>query len=360
MKVNFKLYKKNITLIISLSLAILSLFCILHFNSLSEVLISQKVAERWQGQSEESFTQVSVFFPSDARLKRSDIKLFREKIKSKLSEASLLKREDEKLWVDSYFAEDDIEISSIHNEVKASALGVGGDYFFFHPLRLRNGSYISESDLSKDRVILDEEIAWKLYGSVNLSGMEVLINRKTYIIAGVIRREDDKYTNRADEDKGRIYLSYEAFSEIKDKGIDGYEIVLPEPVPGFSNTLVKDGFQNPDKEIIDNTKRFNFKRIFSLALHPGNMVMHRSGIFYPYWENAARLIEYQKIILLWFIVILSIFPLACVIRVKKIKEDFSGDDWKMKIWRIKKGYKYGKHYVKKFKKNLQWKCTSRK
>ena len=52
-------------------------------------------------------------------------------------------------------------------------LAVGGQFFEFHPLRLLSGSYIAEGDLSPDRVLLDRELAWELFGGTELTGMSV-------------------------------------------------------------------------------------------------------------------------------------------------------------------------------------------
>ena len=37
-----------------------------------------------------------------------------------------------------------------------------------------------------DLVILDEEIAWRLYGGTNLAGMPVTINGEHFLIGGVV------------------------------------------------------------------------------------------------------------------------------------------------------------------------------
>ena len=55
-------------------------------------------------------------------------------------------------------------VTGDHGAAEVKAIGVGGNFFHFHPLRLRSGSYIAEDDFMLDRVVLDETLAWQLFG----------------------------------------------------------------------------------------------------------------------------------------------------------------------------------------------------
>ena len=65
-----------------------------------------------------------------------------------------------------------LTVSTERGNAQVKVTGVGGDYFRFHPLKLRSGSYLMETDLMKDRVLLDEELAWKLFGGMELTGSQ--------------------------------------------------------------------------------------------------------------------------------------------------------------------------------------------
>lgn len=322
MEAKYRLSKKNmISLIIYVLLIILCSVLVVRYNQISEVLYSQQAANRWQGQNNTRFSQVSVFFSSDNRATQDDIDNFRQKVIKKLSEISLNNNKKSKLWIDAYSAQSKITISTKHNSINTMAFGIGGEYFFFHPLRLRSGGYISEDDLSRDRIVLDEEAAWNLYGSVDIAGMEAQINNKRYIIAGVIENETDKFSNMTQSNNGQIYMHYDIFSQISDIDINCYEIVLPDPIPGFSHTLVSNGFERSQKEIVNNSERFDVQSILSLMTNLNSMVIHSKGIAFPYWENAARLVECRLVSILFLTIILVLFLLiSFVVFIKKHKK----------------------------------------
>ena len=75
------------------------------------------------------------------------------------------------VYTDAYCAFGKTSVTGDHGSSDASVIAVGGNYFLFHPLELVSGTYFSESDVMHDRVVLDETLAWKLFGGSNLAGM---------------------------------------------------------------------------------------------------------------------------------------------------------------------------------------------
>lgn len=61
---------------------------------------------------------------------------------------------------------------------------MGGNFFDFHPIRLLSGNYISPDDLMKDRVLLDEDTAWLLFGGTQLEGLSFKIDGVPFVVAG--------------------------------------------------------------------------------------------------------------------------------------------------------------------------------
>ena len=76
------------------------------------------------------------------------------------------------VYTDAYCAFGKTSVTGDHGSSDASVVAVGGNYFLFHPLDLVSGTYFSESDVMHDRVVLDETLAWKLFGGSNLTGMD--------------------------------------------------------------------------------------------------------------------------------------------------------------------------------------------
>ena len=113
------------------------------------------------------------------------------------------------------------------------AVGVGGDWFYFHPMTLRSGSYIREDDLVHDTVVLDEETAWRLFGGMDLNGMTVRINDIPFTVVGVVKRENDFATRAAYSQDAVIYMHYDALSSLAETKITAYETAGADPIDGF-------------------------------------------------------------------------------------------------------------------------------
>lgn len=266
--------------------------CLLAVRNISGMLLTQQAAERWQGSSEIPYTQLSCFLPIDQKVTTENVNSFRQVMMKRFKEASLDVNSGEQLYVDAWSTAGKVNVSSSIGKSDVYACAVGGDFFHFHPLRLKSGSYISESDLMKDRVLLDEETAWLLFGSPDVQGQSFKLNGQYFVVAGVVEREDDFATKKAYTEGMGIFMSYDAYTELtEDDGINCYEVVMPEPVEGFAMSVAQDKFPIGRGEIINNTTRFSFGKLVKLAGQYGMRSMQNKGVLYPYWENAARYAE---------------------------------------------------------------------
>jgi len=285
--------KKRILFAVILAVLLLAgAACFIAVRCISGMLLTQQEAERWRGSSEIPYTQISVFLPVDQKASLEDINGFRQVMVKKFKEASLDAASDEQLFVDAWSTAGKVSVSSAIGKGDVYAYAVGGDYFLFHPLKLISGSYISGSDLMKDRALLDEETAWLLFGSSDVQGMSFKINGQYFVVAGVIEREDDFATKKAYSDGMGIFISYETYAELTgDEGITCYEVVMPEPVKGFAIGVAEDKFPKGRGETINNTTRFSFIRLVKMTGQYGMRSMQNKGVLYPYWENAARYAE---------------------------------------------------------------------
>ena len=229
---------------------------------------------------------------------------------------------------------------------------MGGDFFYFHPLTLRSGAYIDSEDLMDDLVILDEEIAWRLYGGTNLAGMPVTINGEHFLIGGVVARETDFATERAYPGDGGVYMSFSAMKRLnEDAAITGYEIVMPDPITSYAKGVVSDTFPIGAGDVVENSRRYSLSHLWEVLRSFGERSMRSNGVIYPYWENAARLTEdYAALLLLLsalfavcpvvFILVLSIRDIRRAYRFAKVKipEKVDAAVEKRKEERLEKAY----------------------
>ena len=269
-------------------------------NHLANAQDAQRMAWRWSENKDAA--QVSCFFSPKAEVTEDTIKSFEYSLKNVLQEASITETSENpsaRLWVDAYSADGKITLVNGKSTLDANAIGIGGDFFLFHPLKLITGSYFSGNDLMQDYCIIDQDAAWQLFGSNDVVGMTVYIGNVPHIVTGVVRRPDSRMDKAAGLDSTVVYVSYETLAAYgTDNGINHYEIVMPNPVSGFAYDKVKEGIGVDEKnlEIVENTSRYSLVNRFQTILKFGTRSMNGKAIIYPYWENLAR--GYEDIIAL--------------------------------------------------------------
>ena len=324
---------KNIIIIVINALCLAAFIVCLSLSvSIKTPLRSQQAATAWAGQSGERFAQLSVFFPESSGFNEEGIFGFRRSLDLNLLTASLESTTDRKLYTDAWSAETEVSLLSERGSATVKAIAVGGDFFLFHPLHLRDGNYLSPDDVMKDRILLDEELAWRLFGATQIAGFDVLINNKPFMIAGVIARENDFASTKAytaslisrESDIGSsitstsgagLFMSYDALKDMTEDetSISTYEIVLPDPITGFALKTLKDSMSEPGIHIVENSARFSFDNSFALIGSFGERSMRLEAIAYPYWENAARYVEEYLALLLVFALLFILFPVVCAV-----------------------------------------------
>lgn len=309
--------KKLILLAVELALLLAAAGCFVGIHVLSRMLPSQLAAERWQGESEQSFAQISCFIPVDETVTLNEIGAFREAAMTKLHEAALDITSDAVLMADAWSCTDRVSVSSALGKGEVYATAVGGEFFIFHPIRLISGSYISADDLMQDRALLDEETAWLLFGGTDIQGMTFKINGVPFVVAGVIEREEDYASKKAYTDGMGIFISYDAYTLLDSAtaalvgadtadaasssaapGIQCYELVMPDPVKNFALNFVKEKFPIGRGEVINNSERFTLPALWTLLRSFDTRSMQTRGVIYPYWENASRGAEDRAALLL--------------------------------------------------------------
>ena len=298
-------------LILNIVLLVAALLCFAAVWLLPHRLISQKGAERWEGESEQRFSQVSCYIPVDEKIKLEQAYRFRSDALTKLSSASLEVNGDLQLYTDAWCTTGKLKAVTTLGQTDASVIAVGGDFFQFHPLRLLNGSYIAEGDLMQDRVLLDEDLAWRLFGGTELQGLQLDLGGKPFVVAGVVQREQDFASRKAYTAGMGLYMSYDAYASLNENaGINCYELIMAEPVKGFSVNFTREKFPIGHGEILENSTRFTVDRLLGLIGKFGSRSMQTLGVVYPYWENAARCVEDWCTLFLLMGVLFATLPLV--------------------------------------------------
>ena len=302
-------------------LLVLGGVCALVSRSLSRSLLSQREAERWRGDNEQSFAQISCFLPSDGGVTLSDIYEFRYAMLDEFSAADIEFDADRGIYpfIDAWSCDGKVTVAGEKTSTEASVTAVGGSFFEFHPLRLLGGSYIGEGDLSPDRVVLDNELAWELFGGTDLAGMRVEIGGAEFVVAGVVEREKDSASLSAYSGGKGLFMSYDAYRALSGSdAISCCEVVMPEVVKGYAAEVTANHFKLSDGELVVNSSRFDAGRLLTLARDLPSRAAHAGKVGYPYWENAARINE-NKCAALTAAALLLVLPAAITALVELIR-----------------------------------------
>ncbi len=355
-------------------------------NSLSD----QHLSERWS--DERSMGQVSIYITEDQMVKEDDIKRFMYELEKKLVESGVSADEDEdetgkdaqpkiietididkmnsnteeekipqktalqEMFAVSYCAQGQVTMTFENRTAdKAQAIGVGGDFFLFHPMTFVSGTGFSGDDLMKDRIVLDEDMAWQLFGSIDIVGQSVLINDVPHYVVGVVAKDQGRLSKAAGLSDSFVYMSYDSLSKYgtilsgltsdieiseigamaKEGGINCIEVVCPNPVKGLAAKICKESLAIDDRfiSVIDNTERFSFFSIMGVLGSFGVRSMWNKAIYYPYWENIARGFEdILAVILLIRLVCLAVLIAIAVVAIVQA--------YRHKTWTVRSVMRY--------------------
>jgi len=322
---------KILILCVNVALVIFAALALVVSGFLKNTLDAQKFAEKWSSNTEPS-GQVSVFLAGSTGLSAGEVDSVISRYEAALSEAEIPLSQ----WTCCYSAEGTLSVNALGQSIEAKAMGVGGDFFLFHDFSRLSGSFFSGNDLTQDRVVIDETLAWKLFGASDVSGLEITIGGQMYVIAGVVQAEDDFASSAAYGSAPVIYLPFEALAmHSPDTKITCLEVVMPNPVDDFAlvttNAIVTSLISEKDNvSIVYNTTRYSLSSLVGLISDFGVRSMRQADIKYPYWENAARIIEDYVLLLTMIVFVLLIFPVIslmvliaklcrfCGLRIKEI------------------------------------------
>ncbi len=325
--------KKRMILVISCAISVLVFLVLSGISSyLAEKQDSQMMAARWSDKGD--VAQISCFLSQNKGLDEYAILNFEHKLDSDLVEASIVsesENENARLWADAYSATGKITMQSNQASVTVNAVGIGGDFFLFHPVTMKSGSYFSGNDVMKDYCIVDEETAWQLFGSNDIAGQYITIGGIPHIITGVYGREEGRLAKAAGLDSSQVFVSYETLSKYgMANKIDCVEIVMPNPVKNYAFNYVKEniGIDEGEMEVVENTTRYTTFSLLEELGEFGTRSMNGKAIIYPYWENIARGYEDILILMLVFRIMFILYP--CVLLFISLVIA-----WKHKTWTTK-------------------------
>lgn len=288
---------------------VVALICRGQINDLNH----QFMAERWA--EDGRYAQESLFYNENSGFDATEeIPRIRAEINTALIEESIDGSYQDRSWLDAYSAAFTTTLTTDNkSSCQVTMTAVGGDFFQFHPFKLINGSFFSETDLMHDLVVIDKLTAWSLYGSNDCIGMTLYIDGLPYLVSGVVEPVECEADKLAYGSSAMAFMSFDMAGE--GLTVECYEALLPNPIPDFAKGIVKKVLSPSEDSsvLLENTGRFGIERIWTVLKNMPQSSMQTMSIAYPYWENAARLTETRLAIEYLTIALLLIYPLVCVI-----------------------------------------------
>lgn len=284
-------------------------------------LSTQQLAKRWS--EEEQFTQLSIFFAKGKEINEAQIMPIEQAIKTALEEASIDASADNgRKWVDAYSSKGELTLSSDRTSATVRAYGVSKDFFLFHPLTLLSGTYFGLEDENEDGLILDENVAWQLFGSNNVAGLTVEINGISYVVRGVVRSEEGLFSEKVEENIPTVYVSFSLLerhygSSESGLPIENYELLIANPVRDFGETTLKNAVGGDENAyvMVENTTRYQLMNRLTMLKDFTTSTMSTKAVEYPYWENRARGYETISLLIMFFEIVCLIYPIIYAIQL---------------------------------------------
>lgn len=211
-----------------------------------------------------------------------------------------------------------ITLSSESSHVDAKCIGVKNDYFTIHPMPLLYGNFLTKDDMMNDGVIIDEDIAWKLFGSSDVAGLNVTIGGVPHVIRGVVEKPNDRIAKAAGLEEPICFVDLSTLTSYgKITGSYVYEVIIPNPVDGFAMKIMRDALGEKKLEaveLIENSTRFDNDKLWGVVKQFGIRSMTGRDFVYPYYENTARAWEdILAALLLIQGILLSIPLVVCIV-----------------------------------------------
>ncbi len=314
-----KKYKKHIAVLLTAFAAFL-IYAVLSAVSgnITSAFAEQQTADRWSD-DEYSFAHIAAYFPSGNYFDSHSSMMYKRQLESALlaesiTTADFTENENARLYAIGYSGEVKLSVSYNSKSASTNVTATGEDFFIFHQMQLISGSYYDESDSTYDRIVIDENLAWQLFGSSDVCGMTATVNNVPMVITGVVScggsgEEFTEYYGSAP----RAYIPIKQLQRLGyEPNVTSFELLIPDPVDGFAMNIVDDWFGN-DVKLVEISSRFDDITLIKNIPDFFRSAAKTDDRIYPYWENLQLIAESKAEFLMFFRIAMIAVLLLCVL-----------------------------------------------
>lgn len=324
---NLKKYKKALTVGLCIATASLLLLAIaaLALFGIGRSLTDTAAASRF-ARGDLPYTQISLYFSRDANISSTQMQYTVADIEQQLTTDSYAAPNDNaRVTLQAYSAETTAYCVGEKGSATARMICTGGDFFYFHPIDITAGWYYGNKELMETVVVLDEALAWQLFGALDVSGMTVTVGGVTCTVVGVTSGPSGKKEANEYGESPTAYIPFSLGERLDGNlPIEACDVLLPNPVTDYGKNLVKEAFGIEDETdgrgdsravtsvLIENTERYSPLRVIRSLKDKNSRITRTDTIVYPYWENAARLADNRAYFFGILLIFSAIFPIFYV------------------------------------------------
>ena len=266
-----------------------------------------RAGERWSA-SGEPYAVISLYTEDASAMSKDQVEQYASSMDAALRSASVEGSEKGRVWTYAYSTDTLRSVKGPKSSANAVITACGGDFFIFHPLKFLYGtSFLNDASIPNG-VVLDEDLAWKIFGATDVVGMTMSVDDLELTVVGIVTAERSseayQYTYG---DTPRMYMSYSAYDKINGEASDitAYEVTLPNPVKSFAMNIFKTAVTaNEDTtSLAETSARYSVADRFENMKQLKYSWVRSNKVNCPYWENEARMIDYTCAIIMFFEVI---------------------------------------------------------
>lgn len=288
---------RSISIVVTLLLAGILLWSILSIRAIPSSQTLQYEAERWQGPSEQTYSQVSVFW-NDGEMDAGQAKTLAEELQASFP------TEDIPPFVTAYGAKSSGLAVYAHRRAEAELWSVSRDFFTLHAFSMAEGGPGTFADTGSEAV-LNEAAAFALFGSSDCIGEDIQISGLGWRVIAVIREPDGAANEAAFGTAPRIFLP------IADNDpVTFYEAILPEYYTGYAAQSLQNA---TGQTVTTSTGRFRLSRLWEQVKDFFRSPPEQTPSLPP-WEQAARLAE-RKLCARWCVLVATSVLLLCQLSI---------------------------------------------
>lgn len=284
---------RSISIVVTLLLAGILLWSILSIRAIPSSQTLQYEAERWQGPSEQTYTQVSVFW-NDGEMDAGQAKTLAEELQASFP------TEDIPPFVTAYGAKSSGLAVYAHRSTEAELWSVSKDFFTLHAFSMAEDGPGTFSDTGSEAV-LNEAAAFALFGSSDCIGEDIQLGGLGWRVIAVIKEPDGAANEAAFGTAPRIFLPIQ-----DDADVTFYEAILPEYYTGYAVQYLQNA---TGRTVTTSTGRFRLSRLWDKAKDFFRTPPEQTPPLPP-WEQAARLAE-RRLCAWWCVLVIASVLLIC-------------------------------------------------